>query len=144
MPNLRVLVVDDHAVVRRVVCALISQEPKLDVICQTATGEDAVIKAAELRPDLIVLDIGLPGISGIDAARQIRQVSPTSKIIFLSQHDSLQMAHEALRVGGRGYVTKIDAAAELLTAIRSLESRDFFVSERLRNQAWAESQAGAS
>ena len=143
MPKLRVLVVDDHAVVRRVVCALLSQDPTLDVICQTATGEDAVIKAAELRPDLIVLDIGLPGISGIEAARQIRQVSPTSKIIFLSQHDSLQMAREALGVGGRGYVTKIDAAAELLTAIRSLECGDFFVSERLRNQGWAESQAGA-
>jgi DNA-binding NarL/FixJ family response regulator len=142
MPKLRVLVVDDHAVVRRVVCSLLSQEPTLDVICQTATGEDAVKKAAELRLDLIVLDIGLPGISGIEAARQIRQVSPTSKII-LSQHDSLQMAHEALRVGGRGYVTKIDAAAELLTAIRSLGSGDFFVSERLRNQGWAESQAGA-
>ena len=143
MPKLRVLVVDDHAVVRRVVCALLSQDPTLEVICQTATGEDAVKEAAELRPDLIVLDIGLPGISGIEAARQIRQVSPTSKIIFLSQHDSLQMAREALRVGGRGYVTKIDAAAELLTAIQSLESGDFFVSERLRNQGWAESQAGA-
>lgn len=136
MARLRVLVVDDHAVVRRVVCSLLSQEPTLDVICQTASGEDAVDKAVELRPDVIVLDIGLPGISGIEAARQIRRASPTSKIIFLSQHDSLQMAHEALSVGGRGYVTKIDAAAELLTAIRSLENENFFVSERLRRQGW--------
>jgi two-component system invasion response regulator UvrY len=102
MPKLRVLVVDDHDVVRRVVCVLLSKEPTLDVICQTASGEDAVKKAAELHPDLVILDIGLPGISGIEAARQILQVSPTSRIIFLSQHDSIQMAREASRAGGVG------------------------------------------
>ena len=108
MPKLRVLVVDDHAVVRRVICALLSQESSLEVICQAATGEDAVKKAKELRPDLIVLDIGLPGISGIDAARQIRQVSLTSKIIFLSQHDSIQMAREASK-SRRSWVCLQDA-----------------------------------
>ena len=131
MPKLRLLVVDDHVVFRRVVCALLSQERTLDVICQSATGEEALEKVAELRPDLIVLDIGLPGISGIEAARQILQISPTSKIIFLSQHDSLQMANEASRVGGRGYVVKIDAASELLTAIRSVDEGTFFVSRQL-------------
>jgi len=144
MPKLRVLVVDDHAVVRRVICALLSQESSLEVICQAATGEDAVKKAKELRPDLIILDIGLPGISGIDAARQIRQVSPTSKIIFLSQHDSIQMAREASKVGGRGYVSKIDASTELLTAVRSLEEGQFFVSQQVRRQGWtAEPYSGA-
>jgi DNA-binding NarL/FixJ family response regulator len=136
MPKLRVLVVDDHDVVRRVICTLLSQDPKLDVIYQSATGEDAVRKAAELGPDLIVLDIGLPGISGIEAARQILQVSPMSKIVFLSQHDSLQMANEASRVGGHGYVAKIDAASELLTAIRSADEGHFFVSQQLRRQGW--------
>jgi len=145
MPKLRLLVVDDHAVVRRVVCALLSKEPWLDVICQTASGEDAVKKAAELHPDLIILDIGLPGISGIEAARQILQTSTTSKIIFLSQHDSIQMAHEASRAGGRGYVSKIDASTELLTAIRSLDEGHFFVSQQLRRQGWnQESQLGAA
>jgi DNA-binding NarL/FixJ family response regulator len=145
MPKLRLLVVDDHAVFRRVVCALLSKEPTLDVICQTASGEDAVKKAAELHPDLIILDIGLPGISGIEAARQIRQVSPTSRIIFLSQHDSIQMAREASKAGGRGYVSKIDASTELLTAIRSLDEGHFFVSQQLRRQGWnQESQLGAA
>lgn len=134
MPKLRVLVVEDHEVVRRVICALLSQEPTLEVICQSATGEEAVRKALELRPDLIVLDIGLPGISGIEAARQILRVSTTSKIIFLSQHDSLQMATEASRVGGHAYVAKIDAATELLTAIRSAGEGHFFVSQQLRRQ----------
>jgi DNA-binding NarL/FixJ family response regulator len=144
MPKLRLLVVDDHAVVRSVVCTLLSQEPALDVICQAASGEDAVRKAAELQPDLIVLDIGLPGISGIEAARQILQTSPTSKIIFLSQHDSIQMAREALRVGGRGYVSKIDASTELLTAIWSLDEGHFFVSQQLRRQGWAQESQLAS
>jgi DNA-binding NarL/FixJ family response regulator len=145
MPKVRVLVVDDHDVVRRVICILLSQEPSLDVVCQSETGEDAVRKAEELRPDLIVLDIGLPGISGIEAARQIRQKSPTSEIIFLSQHDSPQMAKEASNVGGRGYVAKIDAASELLTAIRSLGEGRFFVSQQLRRQGWTEeSQLGAA
>jgi DNA-binding NarL/FixJ family response regulator len=135
MPKVRVLVVDDHGVVRRLVCILLSQEPSLDVVCQSATGEDAVRKTLELHPDLIVLDIGLPGISGIEAARQILQISPTLKVIFLSQHDSVQMANEALRVG-HGYVTKIDAASELLTAIRSAREGQVFVSERLRRQGW--------
>jgi two-component system invasion response regulator UvrY len=145
MPKLRALVVDDHEVVRRAVCALLSKEPTLDVICQTASGEDAVKKAAELHPGLIILDIGLPGISGIEAARQILQVSPTSRIIFLSQHDSIQMAREALSAGGRGYVSKIDASSELLTAIRSLDEGHFFVSQQLRRQGWtAESRMGAA
>jgi DNA-binding NarL/FixJ family response regulator len=144
MPKLRLLVVDDHAVVRSVVCTLLSQEPALDVICQAASGEDAVRKAAELQPDLIVLDIGLPGISGIEAARQILQTSPTSKIIFLSQHDSIHMAREALRVGGRGYVSKIDASTELLTAIWSLDEGHFFVSQQLRRQGWAQESQLAS
>jgi DNA-binding NarL/FixJ family response regulator len=144
MTKRRVLVVDDHAFVRRLICAFLAQESTLDVICQSATGEDAVRKAEELRPDLVVLDIGLPGISGIEAARQILQVSPTSKIIFLSQHDSLQMANEASKVGGHGYVAKTDAASELLTAIRSLDEGHFFVSQQLRRQGWMESQMGAA
>ena len=142
MPKLRVLVVDDHNVVRRAICSLLSQEPTLDVICQSATGEDAVRKAAELHPDLVVLDIGLPGISGIEAAPQILKKSPTSKIIFLSQHDSLQMANEASRVGGHGYVAKIDAASELLTAIRLLDEEHFFVSQQLRHQGWIQKSHG--
>jgi DNA-binding NarL/FixJ family response regulator len=90
MPALRLLVVDDHAIVRRSICFLLAQELTLDVICQTTSGEDAVTKAEELQPDMVLLDIGLPGINGIEAARQIRNVSPKSRIIFLSQHDSLQ------------------------------------------------------
>lgn len=85
---------------------------------------------------LILLDIGLPGISGIEAASQIRKFSPTSQVIFLSQHDSLHIAKEALKVGGRGYVVKIDAGSELLTAIRTVREGSRFVSRRILEQGW--------
>ncbi len=135
MPT-RVLVVDDHAAVRRSICSLLSKDPTLDVICETADGQDAVEKAEQLLPDLVLLDIGLPTISGIEAARQIRKVSPRSRILFLSQHDSLHIAKAAMKVGGHGYVTKIDASSELLQAIQSVRDGTHFVSRRVRDQGW--------
>jgi DNA-binding NarL/FixJ family response regulator len=136
MTIIRILVVDDHAVVRRVICSLLGSDPTLNVICQTADGEGAVQKAKELQPDLVLLDISLPGISGIEAGRRIRRVSPDSQIIFLSQHDSLQMVEDALRAGGHGYVTKMDAGAELLNAIRTVSEGKRFVSQRILSQGW--------
>jgi len=136
MPAIQILVVDDHPVVRRVVCALLSRDPVLNVICETSTGEQAVRKAEEFQPDLVLLDISLPGISGIETARRIRGVSPRSQIIFLSQHDSLQMVKDALKVGGQGYVAKIDAGSELLKAIRSVHEGKRFVSQRIVSQGW--------
>ena len=82
------------------------------------------------------MDIGLPGIAGIEAARQICQLVPNCKIIFLSQHDSSQMVNEAMNVGVHGYVTKIDAAEELLHAIQSVRDGTRFVSQRIRDQGW--------
>jgi two-component system NarL family response regulator len=144
MSSIRILVVDDHEVVRRVICSLLSSDPALDVVCQSADGEGAVEKAEELQPDLVLLDISLPGISGIEAGRRIRKVSPDSYIIFLSQHDSLQMVKDALRVGGHGYVTKMDAGAELLKAIRTVSEGKRFVSQRIVSQGWKpDTQNGA-
>lgn len=136
MPAVRVLVVDDHPTLRRSICSLLSSDSAVDVICQTADGEEAVKKADELQPDLVILDIGLPGINGLEAARQIEKVSPKSQIIFLSQHDSLHMAKEAFKVGGHGYVAKIDAAADLLKAVRAVRKGSRFVSQRIVAQGW--------
>jgi two-component system, NarL family, response regulator LiaR len=144
MSVIRILVVDDHEVVRRAVCSLLTNDSTLDVVCQTADGEQAVVKAEELQPDLVLLDISLPGISGIEAARRISRVSPNSHIIFLSQHDSLQMVEDALRAGGHGYVAKMDAGSELLKAIRSVREGKRFVSQRILSQGWrADLQNGA-
>jgi DNA-binding NarL/FixJ family response regulator len=136
MSVIEILVVDDHEVVRRAICSVLSSDPLLNVICQTADGEQGVRKAQEFQPDLVLLDISLPGISGIEAARRIRRVSPESRIIFLSQHDSLQMVKDALNVGGHGYVAKIDAGSELLKAIRAVRDGKQFVSQRIVSQGW--------
>ena len=136
MPSVQILVVDDHHVVRRAICSLLSGDPILNVICETTDGEQAVRKAEELQPDLILLDISLPGISGIEAARRIRRVSARSHIIFLSQHDSLQMVKDALSTGGHGYVAKSDAGLELLDAIRAVREGKRFVSQRITSQGW--------
>jgi DNA-binding NarL/FixJ family response regulator len=134
--NACLLVVDDHELVRRSICKLLSNDKTLDVICQTTNGEDAVRKAQELKPDLILMDITLPGISGIEATRRIRRVSPESQIIFLSQHDSLHMVRDALQTGGHGYVTKDDAALDLIKAIRAVRDGSRFVSKRIIDQGW--------
>ncbi|HEX3352660.1 MAG TPA: response regulator transcription factor [Terriglobales bacterium] len=144
MPLVEILVVDDHEVVRRAICSLLSSDPVLNVICQTADGEQAVQKAEEFQPDLVLMDISLPGISGIEAARRIRRVSPKTQIIFLSQHDSLQMVHDAMNVGGHGYVAKIDAGAELLKAIRAVREGKQFVSQRIVSQGWTTAAANGS
>lgn len=139
MPPVRILVVEDHSVVRKAICLLLSSDPALCVICQTADGEQAVQKAEELQPDLALLDISLPGISGIETARRIRSVSPKSQIIFLSQHDSPQVVRLALNMGGQGYVAKSDAGSELLNAIREVREGRQFVSQRIALQSAAPS-----
>jgi NarL family two-component system response regulator LiaR len=144
MSVIRILVVDDHEVVRRAICSLLTNDSTLDVVCQTEDGEQALVKAEELQPDLVLLDISLPGISGIEAARRISRVSPNSHIIFLSQHDSLQMVENALRAGGHGYVAKMDAGSELLKAIYAVRQGKRFVSQRIVSQGWkADLQNGA-
>jgi DNA-binding NarL/FixJ family response regulator len=102
----RVLVVDDHDVVRKGLCQIIASVPEFDIVCEAASGEDAVEKAQEHLPDIVLLDTRLPGISGIEAARRIRAVSPASRLLFESQHNSIHMVREALSAGGAGYLLK--------------------------------------
>jgi DNA-binding NarL/FixJ family response regulator len=126
MSRVRVLVVDDHEAFRRFICSTLGKKPGLEIVAEAADGLEAVQKAEELRPDLIVLDIGLPGLNGIEAARQIRKLSPDSKIIFLSQESSMDTAQEALALGALGYVVKTYAGTELLPATTAiLEGRQF-------------------
>ena len=136
MALIRVLLVDDHEVARRGIRSVLSRVPSLDVVGEAADGEEAVTKAAELRPSIVLLDITLPGISGIQAARRIRVVSPDSRIIFVSQHDSVQIAKDALSVGAHAYVVKSDAGRDLLEAIESAHEGRTFVSRTLIARGW--------
>ena len=143
MAPIRVLLVDDHAVARRGIRSVLSNNANLDVVCEAADGEEAVNKAEELHPAIILLDITLPGISGIQAARLIRASSPESRIIFLSQHDSIQIAKDALSVGAQGYVVKSDAGRDLLTAIEAVNEGRTFVSRTLVARGWNLKKSGA-
>ena len=137
MAAIRVLLVDDHEVARRGIRSVLARDANLDVIAETADGEEAVKKAGELHPAVILLDISLPGISGIQAARRIRVVSPETRIIFLSQHDSVQIAKDALSVGAHGYVVKSDAGHDLLAAITAAREGRTFVSRSLVARGWS-------
>jgi len=103
------------------------------VVGEASDGLEAVQKAVELQPDLILLDIGLPRLNGIEAARQIRELVPESKIIFLTQESSAYAVREALSLGARGYVIKIMAASELFTAVEAVLSGETFVSSTQAN-----------
>ena len=102
MSSVRVLVVEDFEPFRRFIASTLQERPELQVICEVSDGLEAVQKAQELQPDLIVLDIGLPALNGIEAARRIRQLSPESKILFLSQESSVDAVQEALGLWGSG------------------------------------------
>jgi DNA-binding NarL/FixJ family response regulator len=126
----RILVADDHTVVRGSICALLRAEPDFDVVCDVTDGTQAVAMAEELQPDIVVLDIAMPRMSGFEAARRIRNIAPTAEILFLSQHDTVETIRQAFQVGGSGYVVKSDAAKELVAAVRSIIQKTRYVNAR--------------
>jgi DNA-binding NarL/FixJ family response regulator len=124
--SIRVLVVDDYEPFRRFICSTLGKRPELQIIGDVSDGLEAVQKAHQLQPDLIVLDIGLPSLNGIEAARRMRKLCPESKIMFVSQESSADVVQEALGLGALGYVVKVHAGSELLAAVGAvLENRQF-------------------
>ncbi|HET6179058.1 MAG TPA: response regulator [Candidatus Sulfotelmatobacter sp.] len=131
LQSVRVLVVEDYEPFRRFVVSLLQGRPEVRIISEASDGLSGVQKAQELRPDLILLDIGLPTLNGIEAGRRIRKVSPESKILFLSQESSADVVQEALGLGASGYVMKTQAASELSTAMETVLRGNQFVSSAL-------------
>jgi DNA-binding NarL/FixJ family response regulator len=127
----RILVVDDFADWRGFVLAKLRENCSLQVVGVVSDGLEAILKAKELQPDLVLLDIGLPLLDGIGAARQIREVAPKSKILFLSQELDPDVARAALNAGGHGYVVKLDADRELFPALEAVMLGKKFVSPRV-------------
>ena len=141
---IRVLVVEDCEPWRRYFSMTPQKQPELQVIGEVSDGLEAVQKAQELQPDLILLDIGLPSLNGLEVARRIRKVSPASRILFVSENRSADIAEEALSTGASGYVVKSDAASELPRAVNAALEGKRFVSVSLSQQVVAKSNAGAS
>ena len=128
---IRLLVVDDFEPFRRSVVSILQKQPELLVIGEVSDGLEAVRKAQELQPDLVLLDIGLPRLNGIEVARQICKSCPRSKILFLSQESSDEIVQGALATGAKGYVLKIDAGRELVKAVKAILRGEEFVSSSL-------------
>jgi DNA-binding NarL/FixJ family response regulator len=131
----KVMVVDDHLIVRRGIISLIAEDPAFAICGEADDGAQALELARETRPDIVVLDISLPGIGGIDVAIQLRRIVPGAEILFLTVHDNERIVTEALRVGARAYVLKSECDDKLMEALRALaRHQPYFaahVSERL-------------
>jgi DNA-binding NarL/FixJ family response regulator len=134
LATIRVLVVEDFEPFRQFIHTTL-QETELQIVGEAWDGIEAVQKAEELQPDLILLDIGLPFLNGIEAARQIRKLSPQSKILFVSQESSPDVIEEAMNSGALGYVVKAHAATELLDAVEAVREGRKFV-----GNGWAVTQ----
>ncbi len=128
--EMRVLVVEDFTKFRLFISSTLAKRQDLQIVGEASDGFEAVQKAVELKPDLVLMDIGLPSINGIDAARLIRELVPEAKIIFLSQESSTEIVQEALSVGASAYVVKVNAGIELVPAIEAVISGRQFVSGR--------------
>ena len=130
--SVRVLVVDDYGPWRQQVCSILQTRPELSVVAEAADGLEAVQKAQELNPDLILLDIGLPNLDGLEAAKRIRQAAPDARIIFVTQNRDKDLVRAALSTGAQGYILKTDAGSELLPAVAGVLDGDDFVSSGIQ------------
>ena len=133
----RALVVDDYEPFRRFVCSTFREMRDIQLIGEASDGLEAIRKAEELKPDLIVLDIGLPTVSGIEVARRIRKIRPDCKILFLSQESSADVAQAAFSLGAVGYVVKAHAGSELSPALEAVCMGRYFVSKGLSGCDWS-------
>jgi DNA-binding NarL/FixJ family response regulator len=129
--GVRVLVVDDYPAWRHFVATALQKTGDFQVVWEACDGTEAVQQAEELQPDLILLDIGLPTLNGLEAARRIREVSPNSKILFVSENRSTDIVEAALQTGAGGYVLKSDVGSELLPGIQSVLEGKRFISASL-------------
>ena len=125
--SLRILVVDDHAVVRRGVRSLLESHEGWEVCGEATTGRDAVEQSRQLRPDVVVMDLSLPELNGLDATRQILKDAPGTEVLVLTMHRSEELARDVLRAGARGYMLKSDADESLITAVDALGKHQPFL-----------------
>ena len=128
---LRILIADDHEVARRGIRSLLESHPGWEVCAEAKDGRDAVELATRTKPDLILLDIGMPNLNGLEAARQILATNPDIPILILTMHDSDQVIREVLRAGARGFLLKSDAGRDLVAAVDALQRQRTFFTTRV-------------
>jgi DNA-binding NarL/FixJ family response regulator len=131
MAKIKVLLTDDHALFRQGIRTLLTAESDMEVVGESANGLDAVALAQQVRPDVVLMDIGMPGMSSFEATRQIRKDRPDTKVIFLSMYDDDDYLAECVDMGANGYILKDSPAEQLLTAVREVSRGGSFLSPRL-------------
>jgi DNA-binding NarL/FixJ family response regulator len=138
MGRIRVLVADDHTIVRQGVVGILKRTDDLDVVGEAASGDEALARTLETRPDVVVLDISMPGLNGFEAARRIHAALPHTRLLVLTMYDDAEYVLKMRRAGVAGYLVKDGAASELIDAIRALkEGRDYFGPQAARALAEA-------
>jgi len=127
----RILIVDDHEIVRRGLRAILGTRPQWEVVGESVTGRQAINDVRALRPDLVIMDIGMPELNGLDATRHILKEFPSTEVLILTMHDSEQLIREVLDIGARGYMLKSDAGKELVAAVESLGTHKPYFTTRV-------------
>jgi DNA-binding NarL/FixJ family response regulator len=144
MRNVRILIADDHDLLRRGVKAMIESHAGWEVCGEAQTGREAVAKVEELKPDVLILDISMPDLNGVEAARRIRKSSPNVEILILSMHYSDQLIREIIEAGVRGYIVKSDSDRDLIIAVETLASHKPFFTPRATEVILSNFNAGGS
>jgi len=134
MPQIRILLADDHQLFRQGIKTLLNAENDLAVVGEASNGSEAIERAAELRPDVVVMDVSMPGMSCFEATRQIRKARPETKILFLTMYDDEDYLVESMEVGASGYVLKDSPAPQLSTAVRDVNRGGSYLSPRMLSQ----------
>jgi DNA-binding NarL/FixJ family response regulator len=140
----RVLVVDDHAVIRRGVQGILSTYPEWDLCGEADNGQDAIRLAGELAPEVVIMDVSMPGMNGLEATRIIHEVLPDTKVLLLTLHSSSEFVRSAFRAGARGYVLKSDAENELVRALNVVIGEGTYVSPAIDARTAKESTFGSN
>src|SRR5258706_3234734 len=135
--KLRILLADDHEIIRRGLCSLLQGHKGWEVCGEASDGREAIEMAKQLKPDVVILDIGMPYLNGLDATRQLLQHDQNFKVIVLTITDSDQVIREALNAGARGFVLKSDAARDLVSSVEALESNRMFFTPRVNDLVMA-------
>jgi len=131
MPALKLLLADDHEIVRQGLRAMLEAQRDCVVVGEAADGRQAVAMTKELNPDIVILDIGMPSLNGLEATRQILKIRPQTKVLILTMHESDSVIREVLDAGARGYILKTDAGRDLVSAVESLRRNKTFFTSRV-------------
>lgn len=134
MAKIRILLTDDHTLFRQGIRTLLSAEADLEIVGEAANGAEAVEKVTEFRPDIVLMDIGMPGLSSFEATRQIKKARPDTKILFLTMYDDEDYLVQCMEVGASGYVLKDSPAQQLLAALRDVYRGGSYLSPRMLSQ----------